>query len=141
MLLVWDKRVFEKVDCAVGRFSVNVLFKGAVDDFVWACSGVYGPNEDSQRGALWEELSRMHSRWNTAWCVFGDFNIIRYPSERLGCETLSPAMFAFSDFIEGLHLLDLEIRGQIVCQELIEPWHRWIGWNTLLMCLKGFSLV
>ena len=41
----------------------------------------------------------MHSRWNTAWCVFGDFNIIRYPSERLGCETFSPAMFAFLDFI------------------------------------------
>ena len=34
-----------------------------------------------------------------AWCVFGDFNIIRYPSERLGCETFSPAMFAFLDFI------------------------------------------
>ena len=65
VLLVWDKRVFEKVDCAVGRFSVNVLFKGVVDDFVWACSRVYGPNKDSQRGALWEELSRMHSRWNT----------------------------------------------------------------------------
>ena len=34
------------------------------------------PNDNSQRGALWEELSRMHSRWNTAWCVFGDFNTI-----------------------------------------------------------------
>ena len=28
VLLVWDKRVFEKVDYAVGRFSINVLFKG-----------------------------------------------------------------------------------------------------------------
>ena len=111
VLLVWDKRVFEKVDCAVGRFSVNVLFKGVVDDFVWACSGVYGPNEDSQRGALWEELSRMHSRWNTAWCVFGDFNIIRYPSERFGCEAFSPAMFAFSDFIEANYLVDLPLEG------------------------------
>ena len=36
VLLVWDKRVFEKVDCVVRRFSVNVLFKGLVDDFVWA---------------------------------------------------------------------------------------------------------
>ena len=34
VLLVWDKRVFEKVDCAVGLFSVNVLLKGVVDDFV-----------------------------------------------------------------------------------------------------------
>ena len=111
VLLVWDKRVFEKVNCTVGRFSVNVLFKGVVDDFVWACLGVYGPNEDSQRGALWEELSRMHSRWNTAWCVFEDFNIIRYLSERLGCEAFSPAMFAFSDFIEANYLMDLPLEG------------------------------
>ena len=97
---------------------------------------VFGPNDDSQRGALWEELTRMPSRWNIAWCVFGDFNIIRYPSKRFGCEAFSLAMFAFSDFIEanylvdlpleGLRSLGLEIRGQIVCQELIEPWHWWI---------------
>ena len=111
MLLVWDKRVFEKVDCAVGLFSVNVLLKGVVDDFVWACSGVYGPNDDNQRGAIWEELSRMHSRWNTAWCVFGDFNTIRFPSERFGCEAFSPAMFAFSDFIEANYLVDLPLEG------------------------------
>ena len=48
MLLVWDKRVYEKVECAIGQFSVNVLLKGVIDDFVWACSGVYGPNDDSQ---------------------------------------------------------------------------------------------
>ena len=99
--MVWDKRVFEKVDYDVGLFSVNVLLKGVADDFVWACSGVYGPNEDNQWGALWEELTRMHSRWNTTWCVLGDFNTIRYLSERFGCEAFSLAMFAFSDFIEA----------------------------------------
>ena len=31
VLLVWDKRVFEKVDCAVGLFSVMGLFRS-----VWA---------------------------------------------------------------------------------------------------------
>ena len=111
MLLVWDKRVFEKVNCAIGLFSVNVVLKGVANDFVWACSGVYGPNEDSQWGALWEELSRMHSRWNVPWCVIRDFNIIRYPSERLGCEAFSPAMFAFSDFIEANYLVNLPLEG------------------------------
>ena len=43
--------------------------------------------------------------------------------------------------LKGLRLLGLEIRGQILCQELIEPWHWWIGWITLETCLKGFSLV
>ena len=46
ILLVWDKRVFEKMDVIVGHFFVNVLLRGVVDDFVWACTGVYGPNDD-----------------------------------------------------------------------------------------------
>ena len=43
VLLVWDKRVYEKIDVSIGQFFVNVLLKGVVDDFVWACIGVYGP--------------------------------------------------------------------------------------------------
>ena len=133
MFLIWDKRVFEKVDRAVGLYFVNVLLKGVADDFVWACSGVYGPNEDNQRGVLWEELARMHSRWNTAWCVFGDFNTIRYPSERFGCKAFSLAMFAFSDFIEANYLVDLSLEGALFTwfrdlgidcmSELTGPWH------------------
>ena len=46
-----------------------------------------------------------------AWCVVGDFNIIRYPSERLSCESFSPAMFAFLDFIENNSLVDLPLEG------------------------------
>ena len=61
----------------------------------------------------------MHSRWNMTWCVIGDFNIIRYLSERFGCEAFSPAIFAFSDslrlttlwtyLLKGHRLLGLEI--------------------------------
>ena len=72
---------------------------------------MYGPNEDNQRSALWEELSRVHSRWNMAWCVFGDFNTICYPSKRFDCEAFSPAMFAFSNFIEANYLVDLPLEG------------------------------
>ena len=45
-----------------GQFSVNVLLRGVVDDFAWACTGVYGPNDDGKRSALWE-LSRVCARW------------------------------------------------------------------------------
>ena len=110
-MLIWDKRVFEKLDVIVGRFSVSVLLRGVVDDFVWACTGVYGPNDDGQRSTLWEELSQVRARWPMAWCSVGDFNIIRYPSERLGCESFSLAMFAFSDFIESNSLVDLPLEG------------------------------
>ena len=105
------KRVFEKLDVIVGQFSVSVLLRGVVDDFVWACTSVYGPNDSGQWSTLWDELSQVHARWPMAWCLVGDFNIIRYPSERLGCEFFSPAMFAFSDFIENNSLVDLPLKG------------------------------
>ena len=56
-MLIWAKRVFEKLVIIASQFSVSVLLKGVVDDFVWACTGVYGPNDNGQRSTLWEELS------------------------------------------------------------------------------------
>ena len=53
----------------------------------------------------------MRSWWLLAWYVFGDFNIIRYPSERLGCSSFNPAMFKFSDFIAKHSLVDLPLEG------------------------------
>ena len=43
--------------------------------------------------------------------MIGDFNIIRYPVERLGCNSFSSAMFKFSDFIEKHKLVDLPLEG------------------------------
>ena len=48
VLLIWDKRVFEKLDVIVGQFFVSVLLRGVVDDFVWACTGVSGPTDNRQ---------------------------------------------------------------------------------------------
>ena len=60
--LIWDKRIFEKMDVIVGQFSFSVLLRGVVDDFVWTCTSVYGPNDDGQRSILWKELSRVRAR-------------------------------------------------------------------------------
>ena len=111
VILAWDTRVYKKMDVLVGCFSVSILFKGVVDGFDWICIGVYGPNVDGLRDALWTELDSVRERWTAAWCVFGDFNIIRYPAERLGCTSFSPAMFKFSDFIEMNFLIDLPLVG------------------------------
>ena len=56
-------------------------------------------------------LGCVRVRWNLAWCVFGDFNIIRYLAERLGCNSFSLAMFKFLDFIERNFLVDLPLMG------------------------------
>ena len=64
--------------------------------------------DDSMHGVLYASTPR---RVGPDRKKVGDFNIIRYPSERVGCESFSPAMFAFSDFIESNSLVDLPLEG------------------------------
>ena len=45
-------RAFDKIDISIGQVFVNVLLKGVVDDFVWACTAYMVPNDNNQRGAL-----------------------------------------------------------------------------------------
>ena len=50
VLIMWDKRVLEKMGAMVGTFLVLVKWQGVVAGFIWACSVVYGPNDNNERG-------------------------------------------------------------------------------------------
>jgi exonuclease III len=111
ILLIWDRRVVEKVEAWVGCTSVACSFRSVSDDFRWAFAGVYGPNIDSDRLLLWDELSNIMDKWEVPWCIGGDFNVIRFPSERLGNSRFVPAMEEFSRFIFDRGLVDIPLRG------------------------------
>ena len=89
ILLMWDKRVLDKLEVMVGTFSVSVKWQGVGDGFIWACLGVYGPNENNERGHMWDEL------------------VGSFPSEHRGETRLTLAMEKFSEFVEDLNLVDL----------------------------------
>ena len=108
---MWDNRVVDKVEEAVGCFSVSCKFKNVVDHFVWAFTGVYGPNSDSDRSFFWEELSRVCSWWDVPLCVGGDFNVVRFPSKRSRSVYFTIAMRQFSAFISKQSLVDFPLVG------------------------------
>ncbi|KAL4653850.1 hypothetical protein ACB092_01G335600 [Castanea dentata] len=76
----------------------------------WNVRGIYGPNENIERGHMWDELV-IQQYWRIPWCCFGDFNIVRFPSERRGETRLTLAMEKFSEFVEDLNLVDLPLEG------------------------------
>ena len=41
----------------------------------------------------------------------GDFNVVRFPSERLGSNSFTTAMREFSNFISEQGLIDLPLQG------------------------------
>ena len=56
---------------------------------------------------MWEELIGLISWCDVPWCLGGDFNIIRFPSERLGAASCTWAMNGFYDFISFHGLMDV----------------------------------
>ena len=60
---------------------------------------------------MWDELVGIQQLWEVPWCYIGDFNIVRFPSERSGSLRLTLAMENFSKFIEELNLIDLPLEG------------------------------
>ena len=84
ILLMWDRRLVEKFEVCVGCFIIVCSFQSVSDNFEWAFAGVYGPNDDNDRQLLWDELVSIMSLWEVPWCIVGDFDAIRYLSERVG---------------------------------------------------------
>ena len=62
-------------------------------------------------GQLWDELIGIQQLWEVPRSYIGDFNIVRFLSERLGGSRLTLDMENFSDFIEELSLIDLPLEG------------------------------
>ncbi|KAG6654081.1 hypothetical protein CIPAW_05G121300 [Carya illinoinensis] len=84
IIVMWDRRVVELIDHYVGDFMVACHFKNVDYGVEWAFAGVYGPNLEIFRRALWDEMAGVCCCWDLPWCSGGDFNVKRFPSERVG---------------------------------------------------------
>ena len=56
VLILRDKRALENMEAMVGTYSILVKWQGVMNGFIWACLGVYGLNENNEKGHMWDEL-------------------------------------------------------------------------------------
>ena len=85
----------------MGRFSVSVLFKDVRCDVEWVATSVYGPTNVNEKADFWAELNQLARLWNCPRMLGGDFNVIRFPTERKrGCSS-SPSMREFNNWFRS----------------------------------------
>ena len=110
---MWDTRVVEKIEDVVGNYSVSCKLRSVVNQSEWVFSGVYGPQTDRERLLMWYELAGISSWWDVLWCIGGDLNVVRFPTEKLRGHFFTQAMEDFSNFISSCGLVDPPLeRGQ-----------------------------
>ncbi|KAH0722375.1 hypothetical protein KY289_005419 [Solanum tuberosum] len=104
ILIMWDKRNWKGEPVERRNQSITCKFSGLNQDLIWFISAIYVSYDGRERNELWEELSAMKS-----FC--GDFNTIRFPSEKTNCSKISEAMSDFSCCINELELVDPPLFG------------------------------
>lgn len=87
---MWDRQVVEKIEEAMGTFSVSCKFRMVSNQYEWIFSDVYGPNRDADRGGLWDELSGIYNWWEAPWCV-GGFQCYSFSNGAFGDRGIYPS--------------------------------------------------
>ena len=94
-VVIWDNRVLELVGMEVGLFSILCSFKNCENGLLWIFMGIYGLTLTRNRELFWEELGAIQGLWTDLWCIRGDFNVIRFPSEHSREGRMSGSMKRF----------------------------------------------
>ncbi|XP_028105282.1 uncharacterized protein LOC114304318 [Camellia sinensis] len=111
LLCLWNPQNFELKECCCSR---NFILLSGLAHHSFNCSliNVYAPNDVQKRSILWKLLSTLKSSFPSPWCIGGDFNEIRFMSERRGCSRRGRGMKDFNELIDKLELVDMPMLGR-----------------------------
>jgi hypothetical protein len=84
ILVGYNKDKFELLNKWILNFSITLLIRNKTDGYIWMFTTVYGPTLLNLRNDFWNELNNIRTFFDVAWIIGGDFNVVRYRSERKG---------------------------------------------------------
>lgn len=112
LLCIWNSNSLVQLEQFEGRGYLGVKGLWGINRVPCFLINVYSPCNLSNKRILWEELWGLRAvNLNTAWCIMGDFNAVKWISRRKGSSSqlLSREMEEFVEFIEELGFFDLPL--------------------------------
>ncbi|GKE82467.1 RNA-directed DNA polymerase, eukaryota, partial [Tanacetum coccineum] len=99
ILCIWDPNSFRKDSVTVSDYFVivrGVWIKSGMDILIVM---VYAPHDDRDKRLLWDYLSHVSNQWAGELMMMGDFNEVRYKSDRFGSNFNAYGADIFNNFI------------------------------------------
>nr|GEZ96000.1 RNA-directed DNA polymerase, eukaryota [Tanacetum cinerariifolium] len=72
---------------------------------------IYAPQDNREKQSLWEYLQQVISKWRGEVIIMGDFNEVRFKTDRFGCNYNSLGAQRFNAFIMGSGLVEVTLGG------------------------------
>nr|GEY45893.1 RNA-directed DNA polymerase, eukaryota [Tanacetum cinerariifolium] len=112
ILCAWDQNSFRKNSYTISDFFV--IIRG-----LWLKSGVnllivvvYGPHDSRDKRIMWDYLGHTISQWDGEVIVMGDFNEVRYKTDRFGLVFNVHGANDFNTFIANAGLEEVPLGGR-----------------------------
>ncbi|GKE43570.1 cytochrome P450, partial [Tanacetum coccineum] len=112
ILAVWDTTYFTLIDSLKGEGYLALLGSWYNIEFPCLIVVVYAPHDLREKKVLWNNLTRVIENHNNFSILLGDFNEVRYETERLGTTFNRRSASVFNEFIHSSGLHDLPMRGK-----------------------------
>ncbi|XP_077210531.1 uncharacterized protein LOC143846006 [Tasmannia lanceolata] len=111
IIVIWNEGRVHLEEFRMGRFSISIIFSSSDLNERWMLTAIYGPARASDRSELWCDLVSIREDWQGPWIRGGDFNTIRFPSEKSTHTRITTSMRNFSAIIQDNELIDLPLNG------------------------------
>ncbi|PWA52585.1 RNA-directed DNA polymerase, eukaryota [Artemisia annua] len=112
LISVWDPSFFVKDQIWCDDWYIIVQGKWVNSDEVFFMINIYGPQESSDKIALWNRLLEFIRNHDGHYVIFGDLNEVRVESERYGIEFSRSAANVFNTFIDDARLFKPVLGGR-----------------------------
>ncbi|GJR74610.1 RNA-directed DNA polymerase, eukaryota, reverse transcriptase zinc-binding domain protein [Tanacetum coccineum] len=106
LLSIWEPSIFIKANI----FSMENLLI-VEGEWVFKKMKCYSPQEERKKKDLWNFIRNFISDQPGHYFVFGDFNVVRFSSERIGSLFNHRSAFDFNEFIKDYRFWDVPLGG------------------------------
>ncbi|GJX93965.1 RNA-directed DNA polymerase, eukaryota [Tanacetum coccineum] len=111
ILCIWDPNMFNKLNETISDYFTIVRGTWVPTGLKLLIVSVYAPQEAKEKVMLWDYIRLVISNWDGQVVIMGDFNEVRYISERFGSVFNKKGAEVFNNFINSAGLVEVPLGG------------------------------